>query len=303
MTPDFAAQAWGQPARAPRLIAERENAVYELWLQDGRHLALRRHRQNYQSAEAVAAELSWTYGLSQQGFPCPAPCPTQDGTYFTETPDGALWSAVAWLAASPLEDANPEKFRQLGALIARLHATSDGLDLPLLPRPEWDITSFCCSDTPIWGRFWENPSLSPSEADRLSQARQDLQDRLSDLQQLDKGLIHGDLLPDNILQGADGLHIIDFDDGGYGYRLYDLATALIQHLDHPDYPALQEALCQGYGQERGWDPAQFAPLPLFLLCRALASAGWVIGRLPATDPKCRAYAKRALNLSARVLGV
>ena len=36
------------------------------------------------------------------------------------------------------------------------------------------------------------------------------------------------------------LGLLDFDDGGFGFRVFDLATTLLKNLAEPDYPALAE---------------------------------------------------------------
>ncbi len=70
--------------------------------------------------------------------------------------------------------------------------------------------------------------------------------------------------------------MIDFDDGGYGFRLFDIATALVKYLDQPDYAALKDALTQGYLSVRPLDPA---PLDLFMAIRAATYVGWNIERI------------------------
>ena len=68
------------------------------------------------------------------------------------------------------------------------------------------------------------------------------------------GLTHGDLMPDNILV-ADGVpHVIDFDDGGYCWYLYDLATLLaVQGRSIPACDRVRDAWVAGY--------RSVAPLP------------------------------------------
>ena len=72
------------------------------------------------------------------------------------------------------------------------------------------------------------------------------------------------------------LSLIDFDDGGWGYRLFDIATALIKSRAEPDYPALQAALIAGYQRERALD---VSALDLFMALRAVTYVGWIITRL------------------------
>ena len=113
----------------------------------------------------------------------------------------------------------------------------------------------------------------------------------------DYGLIHADVLRENLLDDAGRLWLIDFDDCGFGFRLYDLATALSQSLDEPQLPGLAAALLDGYGESRRLPPQPGQWLTLFVLLRCLASCGWPITRSTADDPRMRPYATRALRLA------
>jgi len=97
-----AGRAWGGFQAPPRLINERENAVYEAILQDGTRVALRLHRQGYQSADAIRAELLWTAALAEQGFPCPRPTPTKGGALVHRLASGQCASVVSWVDATPI---------------------------------------------------------------------------------------------------------------------------------------------------------------------------------------------------------
>ena len=286
-----------------RLIANRENAVCEVRLNDGIHAALRLHRAGYQTDAAIGSELIWTDHLASLGFPCPRPIRTTDGALLAEPAFGPRASAVTWIEAPAIgatgvawpgsADQHCCLYHALGQHIARMHRLSDTLTPPPgFERPDWGIDGLT-GDLPLWGQFWNNPSLDASESDLLQRAcnaaRATLQSGT-----WDTGLIHADLLQENILGTADNLHIIDFDDGGTGLRLYDLGTAMVQHTQTPHRADLEAALCDGYGTGHG-------SLALFTLLRALASAGWVMPRLAPDDPRQRGYAGRALTLARSFL--
>lgn len=301
-----AAAGWGQPARAPRLVAQRENAVFDVTLADGRRIALRLHRQGYQSAARVDAELRWLEALADAGFACPWPQRTRSGA-LTDGRAGVTASALQWIDAPPLSDRSappgPDLMRDIGALLADLHLTSDAVAPRNLARPDWRADAFCSADAPLWGRFWDNPALSRPEAGLLRAARNAARDRLAAIPVDQTGLIHADVLAENVLAAPGQLYLIDFDDGGIGYRLYDLATALIQHCDAPALADLSAALCEGYRGADGPLPAgAFADLEMFTALRALASAGWVMGRVPPGDPRLQLYAARAVRLARRGFG-
>ena len=112
----------------------------------------------------------------------------------------------------------------------------------------------------------------------------------------DSGLIHADLLRENVILHPDStaMALIDFDDSGFGFRLFDLGTALSQNLCEPSRDALAAALIKGYGAHRALSAHDIAMVPVFTLLRCLASLGWTMGRLPADHPRARHYADRAI---------
>ena len=305
MTPQEAQQiaqtalpAWG--GGVAELVQIRENIVFRAKLSDGREVALRLHRPNYRNSAQIGAELAWCAQLAHAGFPAPAPIPCTDGAMMA-TVAGRIASCVTWLegqaigtAQAPLGANRCAMMQQIGALIAKLHAA---------PAPHlgnvmrWDAPALIGS-TPRWGRFWENPAFEAADLTLINDARNFAAARLES-GSFAQGAIHGDVLRENILLGANGLALIDFDDCGHGYLLYDLATALIQSFEAHDYDALSQALLEGYGPEKAQALAQ--DLPLFVMLRAFASAGWVMSRVAQDDPRAALYAGRARIAAVRVL--
>lgn len=92
--------------------------------------------------------------------------------------------------------------------------------------------------------------------------------------------------------------LIDFDDSGFGFRLYDLGTALSQNLSEPHAGAIRDALVAGYAT---LTPDDLAMLDVFTLLRCLASVGWTAGRLRRDDPRHAAYIRRAFVAAERAL--
>ncbi|MGH6634027.1 MAG: phosphotransferase enzyme family protein, partial [Sphingopyxis sp.] len=89
------------------------------------------------------------------------------------------------------------------------------------------------------------------------------------------GLIHADLIPDNLLHHERMLRPIDFDDSGFGWHLFDIATILFAYLDEPFYESVEDALFAGYRSVRALDDSERARLPLFMLLRSLTYLGWI----------------------------
>ena len=281
--------------------------MFDLGLADGRRLALRLHRTGYQSRGGIDAELNWTEALARKGFPCPRPARTASGT-LTATDGEGVASAVQWLDAVPLSALEPSPaerralMRGTGALLAALHGTSDGIPAPApCLRLAWHRGGLT-GPNPLWGRFWESTGARGDEAAALRRARDRAALWLRDWAAsapADIGPIHADALQENVMRAPDGrLWLIDFDDCGPGYRLYDPGAALVQFWDDPLLPEWTAAMAEGYAAGRGLDAREVADLlPRFTALRALASAGWLMSRAPADDPRHATYVRRALTLS------
>jgi len=92
------------------------------------------------------------------------------------------------------------------------------------------------------------------------------------------GLIHADFLPENILVHADELFLIDFDDCGYGWHLFEMATSLFPQADQPFFDDLVAAYVTGYRKHRAFSEAHLELLPAFIMIRAFTYLGWLKSR-------------------------
>ena len=301
MTPlETAARAWG--ARVLRTLRDRENHVCECVLPSGDRAALRLHRAGYQSPAAIRSELWWCAELAHAGLPVPAALPALDGQLLVSLPDGRQASVIAWMEGEALgEAAKPftlplpqvlDAYHALGQLLARVHQTTDRLTLPEgFTRPRWDLDGLA-GDDPLWGRFWEHPAATPDQRTILIRARDALRERLTG----EIGLIHADVLRENVLVNGRSVSLIDFDDSGFGFRLHDLGTALVQTVYQPEQPQIRAALMAGYGT------TDEALVQAFTLARTLASVGWTMPRLQPDDPIHKSHLARAVMVAGQVLG-
>jgi Ser/Thr protein kinase RdoA (MazF antagonist) len=300
MTPaEEAAGHWA--GRVLRVLRNRENHVFEMITPQGR-AALRLHRAGYQSPAAIRSELWWCAELARAGLPVPAALPARDASLLVPLSDGRHASAIAWIEGEALgEAAKPysrplaqvlDLYHALGALLARVHKVTDDLDLPpAFTRPRWDLDGLVGED-PHWGRFWDHPAATPGQRVQLIRARHALRERLAG----DVGLIHADVLRENVLVNNRSVSLIDFDDSGFGFRLLDLGTALVQTVQHAEHPQLRDALMSGYGTN------DTDMVECFTLARSLASVGWTMPRLAPDDPVHNSHLARAMFCAERVLG-
>ena len=281
-----AAQHWG--GQSPRLIRNRENAVFEITLPTG-PAALRLHRMGYQSDAAIWSELWWCAALAAEGVAVPAALPNLRGDLLVTLSNGRKASVISWvkgealgIAGEPFELPLPvllDRHRALGRLVAEFHAATAKLTLPeAFTRPRWDIPGLV-GEAPFWGRFWEHPEATPDQSATLIRARAFLRERLTDHATTAAIVpIHADVLRENVLVNDHSLSLIDFDDSGWGFALYDLGTVLSQNLYEPAYPEIRDALMEGYGT------SDRAMVEIFTLARTCASVGWTMPRLAPGDP-------------------
>ena len=302
-----AAFQWG--GTVTRLIKQRENAVYEIAL-PGNRAALRLHRKGYQDATAIQSELWWCAALASAGVAVPAALPALSGDLLVTLADGGFASVMAWVEGGPLGEgglpfaAPPQRLaelhRALGRLLAAVHTTTDRLTLPAdFSRPRWDIDGLT-GEAPFWGRFWDHPAATPPQRAVLLRTRDFLRVELAlRAKKLNFGPIHADVLRENVFVQGDVLSLIDFDDSGFGFRLYDLGTALLQSLAEPHYLLIRDALLAGYGETR---PCDVETVDLFTLARCCASVGWTMPRLAPGNPINQSHIARATGWAEKVMG-
>jgi len=295
------------------LISHRENAVFEVRQGSGEKAALRLHRPGYNSIAEIKAELWWTRALAARNFAVPTPISTPDGDFLVRVSDSVVATVLSWadgqaigqsgVALDGTLDRQTALYADLGELLARLHTQSDAIELPRsFARRHWDIYGFL-GPNPLWGRFWENPALDKASSAMIETARDKARVALSDYAKTggDFGLIHADALRENVFAGDRGLTLIDFDDSGFGFRLYDLATALSQSYFDDNYDQLRGAILRGYGRRRQVSDADRRMFTLFAMLRTFASLGWAVPRLGADDPAMSIYVRRATTAAARFL--
>ena len=88
------------------------------------------------------------------------------------------------------------------------------------------------------------------------------------------GLSQGDLLPENIFVCDDGLRILDFDDAGDSWCMFDIATAVFDLAITPAFEPCLAATVRGYREHRDLPEEHLALFPAFFLARLLSYLGW-----------------------------
>ena len=281
------------------LLKYRENTVFEVRGDHNFRAALRIHRQDYHPDSHLEGELSWMAMLAQSGLVVPHPVPTSTGELMIranspDMPGGWQVDMLSWLDGEILGEIGvpldlkgrdtAEVFAQVGNTMARLHTAS--VHWPVqneTPRHAWDSDGLV-GDAPFWGEFWALQILTPEEKALILEAREALkQDFRHYGQTADNfGLIHADFVPENVMLNGNKIEIIDFDDAGFGWHMFDIVTALFWLRDEAEFDLMKSAFLSGYQAERSLSERDLATWDLFMAARSLTYLGWAHTR-PSSD--------------------
>lgn len=285
---DQLAHAWGLSDVSVRLIVLSENVTFRVDRGAVAHMVVRVSRPGYVGgAGHISSELSWIDAIRTDGrVRTPAPIPTVHGDLVASLIDplGDTWTAVAFefVAGRVLEDSDDllSQFAEIGRLTAILHEHSAAWDRPRgFERFRWDLTDLVGASA-RWGD-WRAARLTDGELDLLERAEaralMTLDDAGMDTSPRHFGLIHGDLRPSNLMIPDDGMSplvVIDFDDCGYGYRLYDFAAALTFYEHREDAATMASNWITGYQGVRVLSLAERRAAVALSMIRRLTMLGW-----------------------------
>lgn len=276
----------------------RENCTFRVEDASGA-VALRLHRPGYRAPEEISAESDFIAALAAEGLPVADLLRTRAGGHTATVQaeglevvvDAQRWisSAVelgsaetAWDGSAALTAAD---FARLGALAARMHDASEKLSRTRrFARAPWDRAGLV-GDTPLWGDPRRVPGVGEEEIATIERAMRAVDRALLDYGTDPSvyGAIHADFTPENILVKDDGdFVLIDFDDFGDGWHMFDIATALFFYQKHPRCPELASGLLRGYRSVRALTERDEAQMDIFLLARGLTYLGWAATR-PETE--------------------
>jgi Ser/Thr protein kinase RdoA (MazF antagonist) len=285
---------WGlSPDTAIALLNLSENATFAL--SDpvaGRELVLRLHRVGYSSAEEIRSELAWINALRQDGvIETAAPIPGNDGerVQILDSPSGRPPRfAVAFTRLAGREpDSGVDVacwFDRLGELTARMHLHARSWTLPTgFRRKRWDIDAMVGANG-YWGSWRAAIGLDAPAIAVVEQALSFIRQRIEKFGRGPArfGLIHADLRLANLLVDGSHLRIIDFDDCGFSWFMYDFATA-VSFIEHePVVAELLYAWTCGYRRIAPLTAQEQAEIPSFVVLRRILLTAWLAshGEIP-----------------------
>jgi Ser/Thr protein kinase RdoA (MazF antagonist) len=254
-----------------------ENWTYRIEADSADPVVLRIYRPGGRAAEEIMSELAWMGAIRADSESLvPGVIPTPGGSQVLEltrdTPLDPCYCVMFSYAPGqePAEDELAAWFPQLGAITARLHQHARSWSRPpWFRRPRWDVST-TLGDRPHWGP-WQS---SVADADELRQLERLAQVVMARLHMFGEGterfgLVHADLRLANLLVDGDRITVIDFEDCGLSWYLYDLACALTFNEGRADVRELIALWVDGYRQVEPLSAEDEQEIDTFLMLRRL----------------------------------
>lgn len=286
---DMAVQSlhmWGvEPGSTAQMINLSENATYRVDQPTGAPTILRIHREGYHTDNAIECELAWIEALRVDGAAItPIAIPGLDGKLIQKATVDGLPGERRMVMFELVDGVEPDEsqdlvgpFEHLGEITAQMHLHTINWDLPHnFERLVWDAENILSPEA-TWG-YWHNaPAMNGEYEVILAKLVAKLYERLNDYGKGAEryGLIHADMRLANLLVSDSGTRVIDFDDCGLGWYLYDLATAMSFFEDSPKVPELTEAWLRGYQKVRKLSDEDLAEIDTFIMLRRMALTAWI----------------------------
>ena len=290
---------WDVPHSAKaRLINVSENTTYLVEADGGYRSVLRVHRESYHTERAIECELDWSKALTAQGgVITPAAYVGLNGKIIQsatieELPDPRFMVLFHFIEGTEPDEGGDlvNAFEELGEIAARTHLHSIHWTKPeFFERMTWDAETIFGVNS-VWGNWRDGPEVDQDIENTLSAVEALVCKRLAAFgkDQNRFGLIHADMRLANLLVGENGTRLIDFDDCGFGWFLYDFATGISFMEDDPRVPDLKNAWVTGYRKQRQLPPEDEAEIETFIMMRRLALLAWIGSHIEAPESQALA---------------
>jgi Ser/Thr protein kinase RdoA (MazF antagonist) len=305
------------PDASVTLLHVSENATFLVTGADGGRSVLRVHRLGYHGQAAIESELAWMSALrAEAGIRTPRVLPAVDGRPVIEAAGRHCVRFEFLPGAEPPGAADAATaiphFAELGAITARMHEHARRWQRPgWFTRFSWrgdDAFGVALTGTAgRWGSWRDGVGVGAAEAAVLRRLEGRLRERLAAFgASPDRfGLIHADTRLANLLVHDGSTAVIDFDDAGFGWYLYDLGTTVSFFEDDPAVPGLVTAWLDGYQRTAAvpLTASDIAETWTFIVFRRLLLTAWIGSHPAAADAALLGadYTQGSCDLAERYL--
>ena len=248
-----------------------ENRVYDVRLEDGRHVVAKFYRPGRWSRETILDEHRLLAALIEAEIPVCSPLVFPDGETLHEIESiyYAVWPRTG--GRSP-DELNDDEVQVLGRLMARIHTIAADIGAP--HRRTLDAESVPLEALAL---LQKGDWLPPSCRDRYERAVHSVVDvyreRSADIELQP---IHGDCHAGNLLHGDDGWFFLDFDDMVIGPPVQDVWMLIPGRDVQADRQ--RRLLVEAYRTFRPFDERSFALIEPLRGFRFVFYAGWIAKR-------------------------
>jgi Ser/Thr protein kinase RdoA (MazF antagonist) len=268
------------PDSEVKLINLSENATYKVETADGQRWALRVHREGYHSRAAIASELEWLMNLRTTGVvTTPRPVKGLDGELIQSVTERNVVMFDWETGAEPAIDQDLSKpLEVLGEVTARMHIHARQWKRPQgFQRFTWDFDTSLGEHNPHWGKWRNGMGVDAAHAKLFGCTVDLIGKRLAAYGKDENrfGLIHCDLRLANLMMDGNAVKVIDFDDCGFGWYMYDAATPVSFYEHEPQVPALIESWKAGYRKVIDLPHADELEISTFIMLRRLLLVAWI----------------------------
>lgn len=281
---------WGLEGATVSPVAYRENMTFKIDAEVGT-FAFRVHQANYRTDAQIQSELDLMAYLNSVGIRTPVVVPTQRGSLFTtassdDVEEPRQCDMFEWIDGRPLRQTGEAfstplaeltaSYEVVGRLAGKIHNAAARWERPLnFERPAWDCEGIFGVNGQL-GDFRRLRDVSEQQQHLLLDVAEKLTELMGSFGQTSDryGLSHGDFLAENIFVCDDGIRLLDFDDAGEGWYLFEIVTAVFDLLETPAFEPCLAAIVSGYRQERELPDEHLAMVPAFVVARVLSYLGW-----------------------------
>ena len=268
-----------------RLINVSENETFLVEAPGGFKSILRIHREDYHTETAIACEHAWSRSLNEEGgVKTPDILPGRNGSTIQSATSTALGQKRYLVMFEFVEGSEPDQqddlttgFEELGEIAAKTHLHSIDWERPEpFERLVWDLDTVFGEEA-TWGNWRDGPNIGRQTRQVLEQVEATVIERLTRYGRgTDRfGLIHADMRLANLLITKGETRLIDFDDCGLGWLMYDFAAGISFMEDDPRIPELKQAWVRGYRSVRSLSEEDEVEIPTFVMMRRLALLAWI----------------------------
>ena len=225
-----------------KLLKYSENVIFKITFKEAFPVVFRIHRPGYHNIEELEGEILWMDEIHRDtDVELPVVYRGRDGRFLqkmtTFSGEEVYVSVISFLEGSPLGELKDDELikglESLGEITAKLHMQSINRDKSVvIKRFYWDINNlFGDNNDGIWGSWRDYKALTKEQYRILEKCTSVMKDKLNHYGRSNEkfGLIHADLHFYNVINNNGVNQIIDFDDSGYGFYMYDMGCALVTY--------------------------------------------------------------------------